>query len=84
MNAKKRERLDAFIPTGTSLKKSWSGAVIARQWTGFQTLVDVRGSKTAAGAYYEAQTGLGLSVGGSDTSQAPFREGDRINHDAKW
>ena len=50
--------------------------MIARQGTRFQTLVDVRGSKTAAGAYYEAHTGLGLSVGGFDTSQAPFREGD--------
>ena len=56
MNAKERERVDAFISTGTPPKKSGSGAVIARQGTRFQTLVDARGSKTAAGGYYEAQT----------------------------
>ena len=76
MNAKQRERLDSFIAGGAAPKTSASGAVIARVGTRFQQLVDATGDRTAAGRYYEAQTGQELAVGGFDTSQAPQRTGN--------
>ena len=76
MNRKQRERLDSFIAGGARPKTSASGAVIARDGTRFQQLVDATGERTAAGRYYEAQTGQELVVGGFDTSQAPQRTGN--------
>ena len=49
---------------------------MARVGTRFQQLVDATGDRTAAGRYYEAQTGQELAVGGFDTSQAPQRTGN--------
>ena len=34
------------------------------------------GAKTKLGTYFEQKTGIDLPVGGFDTSQSPFREGD--------
>ena len=68
MNAKQRERIDAFIASGARSKRSASGATIARQGGGFQTLIDARGERTPAGAYYEAQSGEALSIGGFDST----------------
>ena len=76
MNAKQRERIDAFIAGGARPKRSASGATIARQGGRFQTLVDARGERTPAGAYYEAQSQEALSVGGFDNAQAPQRTGN--------
>ena len=73
MNVKQRERIDAFIAIGARSKRSASGATIARQGGRFQTLVDARGERTPAGAYYEAQSGEALSIGGFDSTQAPRR-----------
>ena len=76
MNARQKTKTDQFIAAGTAPSKVKSGAVLARQGTGFQTLVDASGQLTTAGTYYQEQTRQELPVGGFDTTQAPKRSGD--------
>ena len=53
-----------------------TGAVLARQGTRFQTLVDSAGQRTQAGLYYEQASSSNLPAGGFDYSQSPTRSGD--------
>ena len=78
MNARQTAKIDSFIAAGTAPSKVKSGAVLARQGTGFQTLVTADGGLTAAGTYYQAKTNKDLPVGGLgfDNQQAPTRSGD--------
>ena len=69
-------RIDAFVAAGLQTRTTSAGAVIARQGTRFQTLVDASGERTAAGRYFEQASTQDLPVGGFDTSQAPMRSGD--------
>ena len=71
-----QQRIDAFVATGRQPHTSASGAVIARQGTRFQTLVDSAGQRTQAGIYYEQASSSNLPAGGFDYSQAPTRSND--------
>ena len=69
-------RIDAFVAAGLQTRTTSAGAVIARQGTRFQTLVDTAGQRTEVGCFYEQATASDLPVGGFDSSQAPTRSGD--------
>ena len=71
-----QQRIDAFVASGLQTRTTITGAVIARQGTEFQTLIDTVGQRTEAGRYYEQATSSDLPAGGFDTSQAPRRSGD--------
>ena len=71
-----QQRIDAFVAAGLQTRTTSAGAVIARQGTRFQTLVDTAGQRTEAGRYYEQASSSDLPAGGFDTSQAPTRSGD--------
>ena len=69
-------RIDAFVAAGLQTRTTSAGAVIARQGTRFQVLVDAAGQRTEAGRYYEQASSQNLPVGRFNTSQAPVRSGD--------
>ena len=71
-----QQRIDAFVAAGLQPHNTSTGAVLARQGTRFQTLVDTRGQRTQAGLYYEQASSSNLPAGGFDPSQAPTKSGD--------
>jgi hypothetical protein len=71
-----QQRIDAFVAAGLQPHTTSTGAVLARQGTRFQTLVDTRGQRTQVGRYYEQASSSNLPAGGFDPSQAPTRSGD--------
>ena len=71
-----QQRIDAFVAAGRQPHTTSTGAVIARQGTRFQTLVDTRGQRTQVGRYYEQASSSNLPAGGFDPLQAPTRIGD--------
>jgi hypothetical protein len=71
-----QQRIDALVAAGLQTHTTNTGAVLARQGTRFQTLVDPAGQRTEAGRYYEQATSSVLPAGGYDHSQAPTRSGD--------
>ena len=73
---KARQSIDAMLTTNRKPTNTKSGAVILKDESKRHQLVDTSGSKTKIGAYWEQQTGQDLPVGGFDSGQTPFREGN--------